>query len=73
MAPKIWFYAINFVFFHTLLHQIGELGRLSTSMKKLEKELKNTDKYKVWQYQAFCVVTIQNSACRLFSPSSDVW
>lgn len=27
--------------------QLGELGRLSTSMKKLEKELKNTNKYDV--------------------------
>lgn len=30
-----------------LLLKIGEIGRLSASMKKLEKELKNTDKNKV--------------------------
>ncbi|CAN4125781.1 unnamed protein product [Withania somnifera] len=30
----------------TTLVEIGELGRLSASMKKLEKELKNSDKYK---------------------------
>ncbi|MCD9644646.1 Peroxisomal biogenesis factor [Datura stramonium] len=35
----------------TTLVEIGELGRLSGSMKKLEKELKNTDKYKNEQYQ----------------------
>ncbi|CAK9134460.1 unnamed protein product [Ilex paraguariensis] len=30
--------------------EIGELGRLSASMKKLEKDLKSTDKYKKEQY-----------------------
>ncbi|CAK9134467.1 unnamed protein product [Ilex paraguariensis] len=30
----------------TMLVEIGELGRLSASMKKLEKDLKGTDKYK---------------------------
>ncbi|KAL0411942.1 UNVERIFIED_CONTAM: Peroxisomal membrane protein 11D [Sesamum latifolium] len=35
----------------TTLVEIGELGRLSASMKKLEKELKNTNKYKNEQYQ----------------------
>ncbi|EPS70122.1 peroxisomal biogenesis factor 11 family protein, partial [Genlisea aurea] len=32
--------------------EIGELGRLSSSMKKLEKELKNTNKYKDERYQS---------------------
>ncbi|KAF3641755.1 Peroxisomal membrane protein 11C [Capsicum annuum] len=36
----------------TTLVEIGELGRLSSSMKKLEKELKNTDKYKNEQYRS---------------------
>ncbi|XP_019189616.1 PREDICTED: peroxisomal membrane protein 11D-like [Ipomoea nil] len=36
----------------TTLVEIGELGRLSVSMKKLEKELKNTDKYKNEQYRS---------------------
>lgn len=29
------------------MHQLGELGRLSVSMKKLEKDLKKGEKYKV--------------------------
>lgn len=33
------------------LVEIGEIGRLSISMKKLEKELKNTNKYKNEQYK----------------------
>ncbi|GFP85990.1 peroxisomal membrane protein 11c [Phtheirospermum japonicum] len=36
----------------TTLVEIGELGRLSASMKKLEKELKNTNKHKNEQYRA---------------------
>ncbi|KAL1546449.1 Peroxisomal biogenesis factor [Salvia divinorum] len=36
----------------TTLVEIGEIGRLSGSMKKLEKELKNTNKYKNEQYRA---------------------
>ncbi|KAJ8556329.1 hypothetical protein K7X08_023087 [Anisodus acutangulus] len=36
----------------TTLVEIGELGRLSSSTKKLEKELKNTDKYKNEQYRS---------------------
>ncbi|GER26420.1 ARM repeat superfamily protein [Striga asiatica] len=36
----------------TTLVEIGELGRLSTSMKKLEKEFKNTNKYKNEQYRS---------------------
>ncbi|NP_001234463.1 peroxisomal membrane protein 11C-like isoform X1 [Solanum lycopersicum] len=36
----------------TALVEIGELGRLSSSMKKLEKELKNTDKYMNEQYRS---------------------
>ncbi|KAL2251713.1 peroxisomal membrane protein 11C [Sesamum indicum] len=36
----------------TTLVEIGELGRLSASMKKLEKELKNTNKYKNEQYRS---------------------
>ncbi|XP_009598453.1 peroxisomal membrane protein 11D [Nicotiana tabacum] len=36
----------------TTLVEIGELGRLSASMKKLEKELKNNDKYKNEQYRS---------------------
>lgn len=36
----------------TTLVEVGEIGRLSGSMKKLEKELKNTNKYKNEQYQA---------------------
>ncbi|GAA0159619.1 hypothetical protein Leryth_007126 [Lithospermum erythrorhizon] len=36
--------------FCTTLVEIGELYRLSASMKKLEKDLKNTDKYKNEQY-----------------------
>ncbi|KAL6494039.1 Peroxisomal biogenesis factor [Orobanche gracilis] len=35
----------------TTLVEIGEIGRLSASLKKLEKELKNTDKNKNEQYQ----------------------
>ncbi|TXG63493.1 hypothetical protein EZV62_010487 [Acer yangbiense] len=35
-----------------LLGKVGELGRLSASMKKLEKELKNSDKHKNEQYRA---------------------
>ncbi|KAL3829625.1 hypothetical protein ACJIZ3_018427 [Penstemon smallii] len=34
------------------LVEIGEIGRLSASMKKLEKELKNTNKYKNEQYRS---------------------
>ncbi|KAL6965110.1 Peroxisomal membrane protein 11D [Sarracenia purpurea var. burkii] len=34
----------------TTLVEIGELGKLSASMKKLEKDLKNSDKYKNEQY-----------------------
>ncbi|XP_051133003.1 peroxisomal membrane protein 11C-like [Andrographis paniculata] len=34
----------------TSLVEIGELGRLSASMKKLEKELKDKDKYKDQEY-----------------------
>ncbi|TXG62792.1 hypothetical protein EZV62_009786 [Acer yangbiense] len=36
----------------TTLVEAGELGRLSASMKKLEKELKNSDKHKNEQYRA---------------------
>jgi len=36
----------------TTLVEVGEIGRLSGSMKKLEKELKNTNKYKNEQYKA---------------------
>ncbi|KAG8363351.1 hypothetical protein BUALT_Bualt19G0013400 [Buddleja alternifolia] len=36
----------------TTLVEIGEIGRLSASMKKLEKELKNTNKYKNEQYKS---------------------
>ncbi|XP_019426236.1 PREDICTED: peroxisomal membrane protein 11C-like isoform X1 [Lupinus angustifolius] len=36
----------------TSLVEIGELGRLSASMKKLEKELKNSNKYDNEQYRA---------------------
>ncbi|CAI9770241.1 unnamed protein product [Fraxinus pennsylvanica] len=36
----------------TTLVEIGEIGRLSASMKKLEKELKNTNKYKNEQYRS---------------------
>ncbi|KAF3967701.1 hypothetical protein CMV_008332 [Castanea mollissima] len=36
----------------TSLVEVGELGRLSASMKKLEKELKNSDKYQDELYQA---------------------
>ena len=35
----------------TTLVEIGEIGRLSASMKKLEKELKNSDKYKNEEYR----------------------
>lgn len=35
-----------------ILVEIGELGRLSASIKKLEKELKNTDRYKNENYQS---------------------
>ncbi|KAL3615624.1 Peroxisomal biogenesis factor [Castilleja foliolosa] len=35
----------------TTLVEIGELGRLSASMKKLEKELKNANKHKNEQYR----------------------
>ncbi|XWS77107.1 hypothetical protein CRYUN_Cryun01aG0233900 [Craigia yunnanensis] len=34
------------------LVELGELGRLSASMKKLENNLKNTDKYKNEEYRA---------------------
>ncbi|GAB2271654.1 Peroxisomal bioproteinsis factor [Dionaea muscipula] len=36
----------------TTLVELGELGRLSATMKKLEKELKGSDKYKNEQYRA---------------------
>ncbi|KAL2938334.1 Peroxisomal membrane protein 11C, partial [Bienertia sinuspersici] len=36
----------------TSLVEIGELGRLSASMKKLEKDLKGIDKHENDQYQA---------------------
>ncbi|KAM7275387.1 hypothetical protein ACFE04_017253 [Oxalis oulophora] len=36
----------------TTLAEIGELGRLSGSMKKIEKNLKNTDKYENEDYRA---------------------
>ncbi|KAL8541252.1 hypothetical protein ACS0TY_002487 [Phlomoides rotata] len=35
----------------TTLVEIGEIGRLSASMKKLEKEVKNTDKHKNEEYR----------------------
>jgi len=35
----------------TTLVEVGEIGRLSSSMKKLEKDLKNTNKYKNEQYR----------------------
>jgi len=41
--------------------QLGELGRLSASMKKLEKELKNKNKYDVC-----CPCTCPNSSNFLF-------
>ncbi|KAF5797725.1 hypothetical protein HanRHA438_Chr07g0294581 [Helianthus annuus] len=34
------------------LVELGELGRLSKSMKKLSKELKGADKHKNEQYRA---------------------
>ncbi|KAL2924996.1 Peroxisomal membrane protein 11C, partial [Bienertia sinuspersici] len=34
------------------IYKIGELGRLSASMKKLEKDLKGIDKHENDQYQA---------------------
>lgn len=36
--------------FPAFAFQVGELGRLSVSMKILEKELSNTDKYKVSRF-----------------------
>ncbi|KAE8697556.1 Peroxisomal membrane protein 11C [Hibiscus syriacus] len=36
----------------TSLVELGELGRLSISMKKLEKNLKNSDKYKDEEYRS---------------------
>ncbi|KAK7349567.1 hypothetical protein VNO77_07025 [Canavalia gladiata] len=36
----------------TTLVEVGELGRLSESMRKLEKELKNSNKYENEQYRA---------------------
>ncbi|KAL1549904.1 Peroxisomal biogenesis factor [Salvia divinorum] len=36
----------------TMLVETGEIGRLSVSIKKLEKELTNTDKHKNEQYQS---------------------
>ncbi|XP_010540271.1 PREDICTED: peroxisomal membrane protein 11C [Tarenaya hassleriana] len=36
----------------TSLVEIGEIGRLSASMKKLEKELKESDKYQKEEYRA---------------------
>jgi len=36
----------------TTLVELGELGRLSSSMKKLEKDLKNKNKYDNEQYRA---------------------
>ncbi|CAN1236812.1 Peroxisomal membrane protein 11C [Linum grandiflorum] len=36
----------------TTLVEVGELGRLSASIKKLEKELKNTDKHQNEHYRA---------------------
>ncbi|GAB2290959.1 Peroxisomal bioproteinsis factor [Dionaea muscipula] len=36
----------------TTLVELGELGRLSASMKKLDKDLKGCDKYKNEQYRA---------------------
>jgi hypothetical protein len=33
--------------FPQILYQLGELGRLSASMKKIEKHLKKDDKYQV--------------------------
>ncbi|KAI3494975.1 hypothetical protein L1887_37057 [Cichorium endivia] len=36
----------------TTLVEIGEIGRLSKSIKKLDKELKGSDKYKNEQYRA---------------------
>ncbi|GMN68841.1 hypothetical protein TIFTF001_037892 [Ficus carica] len=36
----------------TTLVEVGELGRLSSSMKKLEKDLKNTNKYQNEHYRA---------------------
>lgn len=41
----------------TTLVELGELGRLSASMKKLEKRLKDSDKYKNEEYRA----KLQNS------------
>ncbi|GFZ21069.1 peroxin 11D [Actinidia rufa] len=36
----------------TSIYKLGELGRLSASMTKLEKDLKNSDKYKNEQYRS---------------------
>jgi len=45
----------------TTLVEIGELGRLSKSIKKLDKELKGTDKYKNEQYRAKLKTSNQRS------------
>ncbi|KAD1189675.1 hypothetical protein E3N88_43188 [Mikania micrantha] len=45
----------------TTLVELGELGRLSKSMKKLDKELKGSDKYKNEQYLAKLKTSNQRS------------
>ncbi|XP_076942559.1 peroxisomal membrane protein 11C-like [Bidens hawaiensis] len=45
----------------TTLVEIGELGRLSKSMKKLDKELKGSDKYKNEQYRAKLKISSERS------------
>ena len=47
------------------LFQLGELGRLSASMKKLEKELKGSDKYQVCLLYALMVGRLE----KFFLPS----
>ena len=47
------------------LFQLGELGRLSASMKKLEKDLKGSDKYDVI-YHLLSLEQFED--CRFFFP-----
>ena len=46
--PDLFFlFLIFFLMWSPSLSQLGELGRLSASMKKIEKELKGSNKHQV--------------------------
>lgn len=53
-------------YYTRLINQLGELGRLSASMKKIEKELKNSNKYDVCCEPCLYINSSQVSVFGLF-------